>query len=395
MPTERIPVQAGVLEWARRSARLDVDAAASKLGVSRDTISKWEGGEIAPTIVQLRNCARVYGRPLAVLLLPAPPPDFDAMRDFRSGDVAQAGWSPQLAAEFRRALAQRDVILEIAEVSPESVHPAAAFPAIDVRTDAERAGTALREFLGVSLDEQYRFADPHDALRAWITAAEHRGVIVIQTRGVELQEMKGFSISEWPYPVVALNGADWPRRRTFSLLHELAHLAVNLGGLCDLHEMRTVRRSQEDDLEHACNEVAAAVLLPEAALLAQRSIATAKETHGWTLEELGTLEARFHVSSEAILLRLIKIGKATWNTYWLRKPELDSQYTAAREHQAERNREREGGPSYYLVKARNVGRAYATSVLDAYRNRRISALDVADYLDIRYSQLSKFEAAIR
>ena len=40
-----------------------------------------------------------------------------------------------------------------------------------------------------------------------------------------------------------------------------------------------------------------------------------------------------------------------------------------------------------------MGHGYITSVLDAFRSRAITSLDVADYLDVRYDQLSQLERA--
>jgi transcriptional regulator with XRE-family HTH domain len=81
--SDRIPVIPDVLKWARESAGLDPARAAKLVGVSETTLERWETGELQPTIKQLRKAAAKYHRPLAVLLLPEPPHDFDAMRDFR------------------------------------------------------------------------------------------------------------------------------------------------------------------------------------------------------------------------------------------------------------------------------------------------------------------------
>ncbi|BBU22144.1 Helix-turn-helix [Mycobacterium xenopi] len=72
------------MQWARKSAGFhDISLAAKRLGTSEMTVSKWEDGSLQPTIKQLRKIAKTYKRPLAVLLLPEPPKEFDALRDFR------------------------------------------------------------------------------------------------------------------------------------------------------------------------------------------------------------------------------------------------------------------------------------------------------------------------
>src|SRR5689334_3829159 len=106
MAAERIPVAPGVLNWARHSAGYsDIELAAKRLSVKTDQVQMWESGALDPTITQLRNMAKLYRRPLAVLLLPKAPKDFDALRDFRrTGSEGSQAWSPALHAEFKRAL---------------------------------------------------------------------------------------------------------------------------------------------------------------------------------------------------------------------------------------------------------------------------------------------------
>jgi len=122
-------------------------------------------------------------------------------------------------------------------------------------------------------------------------------------------------------------------------------------------------------------------------------VAQAEQTYDWSLAELNDLSARFGASSEAVLLRLVSLSKASWDTYWARQGDLEEAYADARHRLRERQRESSGGPSYYVVKARDMGHGYITTVLDAFRSRAISSLDVADYLDVRYDQVPQLEQA--
>jgi Zn-dependent peptidase ImmA (M78 family) len=382
---ERVPVAPAVLAWARRTAGFDVATAAKRVQVKPERLAAWEDGSISPTITQLRNLSRLYKRPLVVLLLPEPPRDFDALRDFRRiGDAAKtASWSPALHAEFKRALSQREVMLELAELAPSALPEAPEQFSFSRSAGAEQIGEELRALLGMDDWPAGTWSDPHLVLRRTIEATERLSVLVLQTRDVSIAEMRAFSISERPYPVVVLNGADWPRPRLFSLLHELCHLGLNMSSLCDLHEV-----------EHFCNQVAAAALMPRAQLLDDPAVRQRDAAYPWTITELVAAIRRYGVSSEAFLLRLVSLRRATWDTYWLRRPELEREYAEARERQKARQREGDGGPSYYTVKARNLGHGYVHSVIDAFQARAISSLDVADYLDIRFDQLPKLEEAV-
>lgn len=389
----RVSIEPDVLRWARKSAGLDEAAAARKLRVSQASLEKWERGELAPTIDQLRAAARAYRRPLAVLLLPEPPTDFDALRDFRRlSDGGSKAWSPSLHGEFKRALSQREVFLELSDLAPGVVPDSADPLSLPADAEIEESADIIRSTL--ALEDVRVDVDGREVLNSYVAAVEAAGIIVIQTGGIDISEMRGFSISEWPYPVIALNGGDWPRARVFSLMHEVAHLALNSGGLCDLHEAATRTRTEEE-IEHRCNAIAAGVLMPKDRLLADPAVRRVGKDHPWTLEELLDLARRFGASSEAILLRLISLGASTWELYRARKPELDREYSDARDRERRRQKEATGGPSFYVVKARDMGHGYVSSVLSAFEARAISSLDVADYLDVRYDQIPKLEAAVR
>ncbi|WP_156751400.1 ImmA/IrrE family metallo-endopeptidase [Mycobacterium sp. 1245111.1] len=285
--------------------------------------------------------------------------------------------------------------LELEEVAPSTLPestPNLSFRAAD---GAEAAAQKIRAALGIENWPRSSWSDPRELLNSAVIAIEDMGVLVIHTRDVDIAEMRGFSIAEWPYPVIAVNGSDWPRPRLFTLLHELAHLGLRDGGLCDLHDIVGRSRTASDDIERFCNQVAASVLMPRADLLADQTIAAADESYEWTQDELSALSHLYGASAEAVLIRLIDLGKASWDLYSRRKPELENIYREMRRLEKEKRKERDGGPSYYLVKARDLGHAYVSSVLEAYQNRAISSLDVTDYLDVRYEQLPSLRDALR
>jgi transcriptional regulator with XRE-family HTH domain len=119
---ERINIAPAVLRWARESAGFDLPLAAKRLRIKSEALGQWESGSAGPTISQLRRAAEVYKRPLAVLLLPIPLQEQEPPRDFRATERRSSrGWTPELRFEFRRAVSQREVFLEIRELSPESV----------------------------------------------------------------------------------------------------------------------------------------------------------------------------------------------------------------------------------------------------------------------------------
>ncbi len=319
------------------------------------------------------------------------------MRDFRRlGAAGGAPWSVRLHAEYKRAISQREVLLELAELAPESLHSPAAQARLRIRpnVDAETAGRMLRDALGLVRVPSASWALPHEALRTALQAVEAQGIIVVQTMRISVQEMRGFSVAEWPFPVIALNGSDAPRARLFTLFHELAHLALSSGGLCDLHQAQGHPGHREDGTERYCNEVAAAAFMPARAFLSDHTVQAADNGHRWDFDELQEVSRHFGPSPEAVLLRLVALGRTSWALYREIKAEIDELYDRATERERQKRREARGGPSFYVVHVRDLGRSYVDAVLDAYYSKSISSLDMTDYLDIRFDQLPKLEQAL-
>src|SRR4051812_119660 len=109
-------VQPSLLVWARESAGLSREIAASKSGFNLADLLKWEAGEDRPSIPQLRKLGEVYRRPLAVFFLAKPPTTFDAQREFRRlAGVTPQNESAELRQALRLALFRREAAKDIYE----------------------------------------------------------------------------------------------------------------------------------------------------------------------------------------------------------------------------------------------------------------------------------------
>jgi Zn-dependent peptidase ImmA (M78 family)/transcriptional regulator with XRE-family HTH domain len=390
MGSFRVDVSPDVLIWARRSSGLSLDDAAEKIGVLVTELRMWEEGAEEPTLAHLRELARVYKYPLAVMLLPKPPTGIEVLRDFRLLPENQGrDWSPALRRQFRRLRYQQQVARELAVTTEE---PA---PSIDVRIAVDESpediGSTIRSWLGQEGTESSA-KEERPGLREWTALIEATGILVAQVEGVPLEEMRGCSISARPYPVIALNGKDAPTGKLFTLFHELAHVLLDEEALCDLADGRSTKPTAIERLEHFCNHVSAAVLMPAAVLLADPTVRQATQSTAWSDAELIRLAGLFKVSAEALLLRLVTLGKASMDFYWQRRPFFVARYKHLREVSEAKRKEADGGPSPYRMKVRNLGRRYITDVLDAYDRDLIDPSDVSDFLDIKVNNLPKLVA---
>lgn len=379
MKPRRFTVVPDVLAWARNSAHLGRPEAARRIGVSEERVEQWERGEIEPTINQLRHAADAYNRPLAALFLPEPLEEeavFD-LPDFRRPD-AEGEESAQLRRAILRAKSQQDALQDIRdELGDVALRPLHVLH-ID-RDNAERAGQRLGDDLGFDHLPKRMLSQPEELLRELVRRVEARGYLVIQVQRVPVHEMRGFSIAGEIAPVIAINGADWPRGKIFTLLHELAHLGLRQSGLCDLSRQSSIPE------ERFCDQVAAAALMPNRSFrAAARSLAVDPTSY----VDLRALSDTFGASAEAGLIRMIQLDMATWDDYSSLREEFRSAYIRHKQDEKDA-RSGKDTPIYYQLKVRDLGRPFIISMIRAHNEGVLSSRDTARLLEVSYDKIPK------
>jgi Zn-dependent peptidase ImmA (M78 family)/transcriptional regulator with XRE-family HTH domain len=382
-------VEPAMLVWARETASLTQEEVAHALGVPVERIKGWESGDDGPTVNQLRTLAERCKRPLSVFYLPEPPRDFQALRDFRRlPGVRDRMFSPQLAYEVRAAHARRLVALDVLSDLGEA--PAEPGIKADVSENSETVAARLRERLGLTLAQQVRF---NDHFRGWRDAIEAAGILVFVLGGahhqVELEEMRGFAIAEEPLPVIVVNGKDRTPGKVFTLLHELAHVALGQSAIENDVEAGDALPEPDRAVERFCNRVAAAVLMPREGLLAEAIVIANQQqrTRRWSNEEILALARRYGVSREALLLRLVELGRADVAFY----QEMRREYARQREETEEP--EATGFAPYRYQVLGHLGRGFARLVLQGYHNNRLTLSTVSGYLGVQAKYVPSIERA--
>lgn len=373
-----------LLIWARESASLSQEAVAKKLGVKLERVRAWEAGEQNPSLAQLRNFAAATKRPLAVFYLAEPPRTFDALHDFRAGTagVLQPAMSPNLAFEIRKAYDRREWALEL--MSELQLTPATFNIRVDLKDDPETAATRVRTALKVRVEQQSRWRVDNEAFREWRNTLESAGVITFQASGLDLDDARGFSISLKPLPVAVVNIKDAYRGRIFTLLHELTHIALNESGICDLDDSR--RRNASAAVEAFCNRVAGAILFPREDLLTTSELRNHRVGEmTWSDSEIQSLSRRFGGSREALLVRLLSLGRTTEKFYYKKRDEYRLEYAKWREQR------KEGFAPPHVVSLSSAGPLFTNLVIENFNREHITASDVSDYLQVRVKHLPEIQ----
>lgn len=386
-------VKRELLSWARDRAKVSLEDAAKAAGVSVERVQAWEAvGDELPTLGQLRSLAEKYRFPLAVFYLPEPPHDFAPLRDFRrQPEEPERTLSPHLASHIRAAYERRELALELAHDLGELPQPVSLRATLD--DDPEAVGRAIRAFLGV--DEQSQRKAARQAFDFWRRRLEEHDVLVFVVSGphrsVELSEMRGFAIAQTELPVIVVNGRDNSQGgKSFTLLHEFCHILLGESAISNGAGDDPELTPDERRVERFCDAVAAVALMPRDALMRFGEVARAGQRR-WNDDELRPIAQQFGVSREALLLRFVSIGRASWEFYMGERPRFREEYRQAAEEKA-KDKKPVAIPRPVMLMSWN-GRSFTRLVLRSYYDQRITLNDVSSYLGAKLKHIPKLEQA--
>lgn len=375
-----------VLKWARERLGLSLSDAARQIGVKEETLSAWEHQERYPTLTKLYVLAEKYGQPPAVFYLPEPPPDEPLPHDFRFlPESADQGVNPPLVKEIRRAQRIRDEALDLLE------DLGLRQPTFTVRAqlsdEPENVAQKIRAVLGVDLNEQSRWRDVGIARKVWTEATERISILVFYTERISIREFRGVSLGGEGLPVILLNGQDSDAGRVFTLMHEIAHLALHNAGICNPFEVPSKTKTLNTGTELFCNRVAAATLMPKISLLEDPQVRKATRQTEWPDDYLEPLARHYSVSREAMLVRLLELGRTNQDYYDLRRRDFKREYEL---YQQRKKETRAKIPYKYRILNRN-GRAYLKLVLSALYENIITTADVASLTGVNLKHMGSVE----
>lgn len=362
-----------------------MDRVARRLQVKEERVAAWEKGERQPTLRQLEQLARFLHRPFSVFFLPLPPQLPPLAADYRRLPGVEPGHeSPELRLALRQMLTRRENALNLMEELGEPVREFSLNA--HLRETAIVVGQRLRSAIGVDVATQIGWANEWQAWNAWRAAAEQIGILVFQFGKIPLEEVRGLALLRMPLPVVAVNGKELPEAKSFTLFHEVVHLMLAIG-----HEeapaLRERRSSSEwDDVERFAEVAASHALVPEDAL---RSMIEQLGLHAaaWTIEEVRRIARKFRITPLAMATRLRESGFISWVHYNRWRSEWQS-YVATLPPRA-------GGFATPVGKALNrAGRPFARLVLEALAANRITSVDAARYLNLKFEHFEKLRVRL-
>lgn len=380
------PVNPNVLAWARSEGGWQPEEVAKRLQVKPERVLAWEHGERKPTFRQIENLARFFHRPLSIFFQPAPPELPPLASEYRRLPGVEAGAeSPALRLALRQMLNRRTVAIDLIDELGEA---ASSFElSAHLQEGAPTVGRRLRARLGIKIEAQLAWANGWQAWRAWRAAAEANGVLVFQFTKVSLEEARGLSLLEWPLPVVGINSREAaPEAKAFTLLHELVHLMLARGQEERPALLETRSADEWSRVERFAESAASHALLPEEVL---RQVLGGPQIGDrlWSLAEVQRLARRFRLTPLALATRLRESGDMSWAGYQAWRAQW-ADYVAALPT-------RSGGFASPAQKTLGrAGRPFARLVLEAMATNRITSVDAARYLDLKFQHFDQLRTLL-
>ena len=378
-------VQPSVIRWARESMGMSVEDVAHKLKRSSEEVRAWEseGSASSPTYAQLESLAyKVFKRPLAIFFLPAPPDEIQPTREFRTlPDADLQTLNADTYVQVRKAHAYQITLKEVFDGRNPGERSIVRDVALDMQLSVETQASSVRKALGISLEDQLGWKTDEHALKRWREAVEAHGVFVFKAP-FKQKDISGFCLLDADFPLIYLNNGTTKTRQIFSLLHELAHLLLNVSGISKFEQSYMSRLPvAERRIEQFCNKVAAEILIPSDDF-GQQIAGLPSDVESMQDHLYSNLANRYGVSREAILRRLLDLERVSRAFYEQKAKLWASQKKAA------------SGGDWYASQNTYLSDKFAREVIGRHYRNQISVEQASEYLGIKAKNFAGLEQRI-
>ena len=347
-----------ILKWARETSKLSIEEAAHKLiltdsktASATEKLATFEDGTKEPSRSLLLRMSKCYHRPLLTFYLDQPPSIGDRGEDFRT--------LPDHFEEVENTYV--DVLIRDIKARQSTVRETLIDEDEEIRLDfigkytidqgVARIVQTIRETLNISLDEYRTQATHKEAFKLLRQQTEAAGIFVLLKgnlgsyhSNIAVAAFRGFALADNIAPFIVINDRDTKAAWSFTLIHEMAHLILGQTGISGAYA--------EKKIEKFCNNVASEFMLPAAEFSAFQLPSLDFETLKTDISDYAFSK---RLSNSHIAYRLYRRGdidKPLWES--LRKYYRDS-WLEQRKIIKEKNSEKEGGPSYFVVQNYKLG----------------------------------------
>lgn len=362
-----------VLTWARRRMGLDIPSAAKKLGVVAPTLESWERGESRPSFKKAGGIADKLNVPFGYLFLAQPPSEELPLPDLRtvSPDASEHP-SPDFLETLEDALRKQDWYREY--LQNKGAEPLPFVAKYKLEEPVSAVASDLRTSLRIDDRMRAEAGNWEQFLTEFVRRAEEAGVLVLRSgivgnnthRPLDVDEFRGFAISDVLAPLVFINSKDAKSAQIFTLAHELAHLWIGESGISNPDYSKSASR-QRNAADQQCDRIAAQVLVPPENFVLRWDDAVDLD------ENIAKLSRQYRVSRFVILRSAYDYGQVEPSAYTEKLNEFKNDFQQAGS---------DGGGNYHNNVLSRNSRTFTMTVLTAAAEGELHYREAASLLNI-------------
>jgi Zn-dependent peptidase ImmA (M78 family)/transcriptional regulator with XRE-family HTH domain len=348
-----------ILSWARETAGLDLEMAARKIvlnaarGMSgAERLAAIEAGDVVPSAALLRRMADKYHRPILTFYLPKVPAPPQLGQDFRTLPAPGDQSNILLATLLRDVKARQALVRETLEDDDDALEVELVGSAKGIR-DAAGLSAAIARAIDFDRAAYRAHAKGEEAFAYLRTLVEAKGVFVLLagdcghwSTAIEVGIFRGFAIADRLAPFIVINDQDAKSAWAFTLLHELAHLLIGETGVSG--------GTPAAGLEQLCNDAAAGVLVDRAEVVDLRRLL--REGDG-DINVIGVFADQARISQSMVAYQLFRVGVIDERRWTELRNTFRNLWVTQKDRERERNRGKDGGPNWYVVRRHRLGSA--------------------------------------
>jgi Zn-dependent peptidase ImmA (M78 family)/DNA-binding XRE family transcriptional regulator len=373
-----------VLKWARLRSNFNIELVAKKINVKVEKLVNWEEGVSKPTFNQAQKLAKVLHIPFGYLFLDEPPIEKQILPDLRTvTDLPFDNFSTDLQDVISDVKFKQEWYRDFKIERGDSEIPF--IGKYNYNEDSKIIAHDISQML--KLKDRSNFKNWEDFYTSLIKRAEAVGLWVMQSsmvgnntfRILDVEEFRGFVISDSIAPVIFINGSDAKAAKIFTLVHEIVHLWFASSGVSNI-DFRNDKNSLYNDHEKQCNEIAAEILVPEEQFVDKWN------QHLPVKENSEILCKYFKVSSVVIARRAFDLGLIEDDEFFDYYHQLLDSWNNYKQKQ----KEHKGGPDYYLSVPIKNGNNFSYDVIQNVYSQNILMRDGARLLGLTPATLETY-----
>ncbi len=351
-------VKPQIIAWARQNSLLSLEEAAHKLSIrdgkkksAAEKLIEYESGKTEPSRTLLLKMSKQYHLPLLTFYLDRPPVIGDRGEDFRTLPASfEESEDVNVNVLIRDIKARQSTIRQTLIDEDEGTH-LEFIGKHKVEDGILSVVKTIRRVININLTEFRNQLNHKEAFRFLRRKIESKGIFVLLKgnlgsyhSNIALTAFRGFALSDDVAPFIIINDQDTESAWSFTLIHEVVHLILGRTGISGAYF--------DKDIEKFCNDAASEFLLP----------AVEFEQFKITNKSFEALQADIteyayskRLSSTHIAYRLHKRGDIDYSLWVRLRDYYYEKWFQNREATKDKNKQKEGGPDYYILKNYKLG----------------------------------------